>query len=110
MPGMRTFRRAGASTLAAGPVLLLLTLLPSLLSVDHWTAVSAAEASGAATHQGHCHSGPATCAEQPVPPNLRSFADLIEMPEPDLTALPLEDAAVRPIKFLSPPPVEPPRV
>lgn len=106
------FRSAGASTLAAGPLLLLLSLSPSLLYVDHWTAVRAAEASGAehATHQGHCHSGPATCAEQPVPPNLRSFADLIELPRPSLTAFPMEDSVVLPIEFLSPPPVEPPRV
>lgn len=109
------FSWARGKMLAVGPALLLLALMPSLSYTGHWGELfgGAAEPENSVeheAHEGHCHYGPSSCADQPVPPNFRSFADLIELPRPSLTAFPIEDAAVLPIEFLSPPPVEPPRV
>ncbi len=111
---VRRWARAGLQ--AARPLLLLLALFPSLSYMGHWTELFAPEAaSGAAEqedhsgHEAHCHFGPANCAEQPVPPNTQSLPDLVELSNPELNAVPLEDTTAIPEEVYSRPPVQPPR-
>jgi hypothetical protein len=63
-----------------------------------------------AVHETHCHRSLSTCSEQPAPPNLRNFSDLVDLPQPDLIAFLIEEVSTQPTEYLSPPPVEPPRV
>ncbi len=105
-------RRWRRRLLRLGPILLLTTLLPSLLSIDHWSEAPAATAEAnadQASHQSHCHVAPASCSDQPVATNARSFAELIELPSPELPAVALEDSATLLVEFRSAPPTLPPR-
>lgn len=96
----------------------MLALLPSVLFVDHWTeflfhtnADEAAEAEEASnvTHKLHCHEGPATCADQPVPLNPKVVADLIEVREPRLPSVLVEDGERGLDEYIATLPTRPPR-
>jgi len=96
--------------------LLLVALLPALTYLGHWAigplASSESARPGAAEssrHHAHCHLGLATCSDQPAPPNARAFPDLIELPAPNLSARPLEDATAVYHEFVPPPPDQPPK-
>ncbi len=101
---------------------MLLAFLPSLLYVDHWGDFLNAGRGGAIPpdhvaerlrqggHFAHCHFGPATCSEQPVLTNMQAFPNLIELPEPEFPAIPLEDTVTTLEEFVVSPPTEPPRL
>jgi hypothetical protein len=103
--------------LRAAPILLVAALLPSIVYLDHWADrlnhgpehIAAEAGSEHVTHHAHCHLGPASCSQQPVPPNLRGFDVLVEVPAPELPATPLEDSVDAPEEFIASPLTEPPR-
>ena len=104
--------------LRVGSVILLAALLPSLLYIDHWGEfvdfalgrADAADAAEAAAHSVHCHFGAASCSDQPVPTNLSQLGTIVEVPEPPLPAVALEERASTPEEFVVTPPTEPPRL
>jgi hypothetical protein len=101
----------------AGPLLMLLAMVPQLAYIDHWLAPHEAEEPGSAeeeeaehaSHHDHCHLGPATCSGQPAPPNGRSFTMLVELPDPDLPTVLVQHTDDTLDEFLAPPPKRPPR-
>jgi hypothetical protein len=109
-------RRFWARLLSAGQLVLLLSLLPSVLYIDHWAefifpneAHQMSEAEHA-LHESHCHFGGGSCGEQPVPTNLRMLVAVVDLPDPRLVATVLEDVR-RPFQetFVTPP-TDPPRL
>ena len=98
--------------LGVGPLVMLLALAPGLLYPDHWT-----EFLGWANpteeepieHAGHCHLGPASCSEQPVQLDIRAVPAVVDLVEPELTSVLLEERAATPAEHVVTPPTEPPR-
>ena len=115
-------RRRWYRLLRAGPLVLLLAFLPSLLYVDHWGefldpgrggAISPehlAESLGGNGHAAHCHVGASTCSEQPAPASVQIFPALTELSEPEFPTVLLEDSVTAPEEFIVSPPTEPPRL
>jgi hypothetical protein len=123
-------RRIWLAALRAGPVILLVALLPSVSYIDHWSefvtsavAHEAAEAEGAGddsgpeprhaeddSHAAHCHTNIASCAEQPAPADLRLLHVVVDFSEPALTETPLEYSDWTLAGFVVPIPTEPPRL
>lgn len=104
-----------------GPAVLILALLPSFLYLGHWSDYlgdsfgheadeAVTDEAESAEHRDHCHFGPATCADQPVPPNMRSFSAPIEVPMPEYTAAAVDDSATALEEFVALIPTEPPRL
>lgn len=101
-------RRAWRRSLAAGSILLLAALLPSLLYFDHWQElydhtfghVEETELAEHTTHAMHCHAGPASCADQPVALKGEGFGTIVEVPHVDLPAVLLEEHRSRPQEFV----------
>lgn len=105
--------------LGAGPVISILALVPSFFYLDHWADYlhgslgheeAAADEAEGVEHAAHCHFGPATCSDQPVPPNMRSFFTFIEVLMPGYKATAIDDSASAPEEHVALIPTEPPRV
>jgi hypothetical protein len=102
-----------------GPALLLLAILPSMVYLDHWVeyagralGVVVIEDPGAmdtATHANHCHLGPSSCSDQPVPASPQGFAVIVELTQPELQAFALVTNEARLEEFTPVPLTEPPR-
>lgn len=98
--------------LGAGPLVMLLALAPSLLSIDHvaedfgWLHESD---DSPMDHIGHCHLNVASCSDQPLPPNPGAAAAVVNVVEPELTFLALEEEHPRRYGRVVVPPKEPPR-
>jgi hypothetical protein len=103
-----------------GPLVLLAALLPSYLSIDHWSAYAgfvtgghdeAEEGSAEHTSHGmHCHYGPSACSDQPAPINGRVLPAAVELVEPHLAAVEMDisrEVALSSVVFA--PPTDPPR-
>ena len=105
LASLRPIRRG---LLRIGATLLLLSLLPSLLYIDHWSDAIASD--GEAQHYAHCHYDTSTCSDQPALTGVQAFPDLIALPQPDLQSVLVEFTAVAPEGRLMAPPTEPPRV
>ncbi|MDP3766374.1 MAG: hypothetical protein Q8S13_00020, partial [Dehalococcoidia bacterium] len=106
--------------LGAGPLVLLVAFLPSLVYVGHWgdyvdfalgrsRAVEEPTDAEHATHEAHCHVGPSTCADQPAFINGQVAASVVEMTVPHLSTTVLEDALVTLEGQTVAPLTEPPR-
>jgi len=121
----RPLRRIWFRLLALGPVVLLLAVAPAFLYVDHWGdfigyAAGRTHATGTtsgipnhsehANHHGHCHFGPAGCADQPALVSSQALPRVVELPSPTLSARPLEDATVSLEEVAVAPPTQPPRL
>ena len=104
--------------LQIGPLLLFLAFLPSLLYIDHWSEylehalgrVEAHRELEQASHQSHCHIGPATCSEQPAPASVSVIPSLIDLPEPELQMTALEEITSILSEIVVAPAKEPPRL
>ncbi len=118
---VRSLRWSWLQLLGVGPAVLVVALLPSFLYLGHWSdylgdslgyqaAEAATDEAERAEHRTHCHFGPATCSEQPAPPNMRSFSVPIEVPMPEYTAAAVDDSANALEEFVSLIPTEPPRL
>jgi len=109
----RMVRTRWYRALAAGPILLLLALAPSVLYVDHWTEylglTTSATEEQPLEHAGHCHIGPATCSDQPLPPDLSATPEVVHVVEPELTSVALEESVSTIEEHVVAPPTEPPR-
>lgn len=101
---MFAVRRTWFRLLAVGPLVLLLSLLPSLTYLDHWGEYIQYSVSGPGllgneadplehtAHHTHCHAGPSTCADQPVPiGSANGLASVVELPQPELPQVAVED-------------------
>jgi hypothetical protein len=111
---VRMLRNRWYRALAAGPVLMLFALAPSVLSIDHWAAylgltVAHEEELDATAHAEHCHLGPATCSGQPLPPDLSATPAVVHVVEPELTYVVIEDVAMTAEERVVAPPTDPPR-
>ncbi len=99
--------------LAAGPLVMLLALAPSVLYADHWMEYWGLTASqteeNPMEHIGHCHIAPANCSDQPLPPDLSATPAVVHVVEPELTSIALEEHQVVPQDHIVAPPKEPPR-
>jgi hypothetical protein len=98
--------------LGAGPLIMLLALTPSLLSIDHFGAYFGwiqDSNDSPADHIGHCHLNVASCSDQPLPPNPGAAPAVVNVVEPELTLLALEDYQQRLAGQVVIPPTEPPR-
>ncbi|MGB2693565.1 MAG: hypothetical protein WBD55_00075 [Dehalococcoidia bacterium] len=112
-------RRTWYDALRAAPVILVLALLPSTLYLDHWVEyltatflgfdIDAGSETEELTHTSHCHLGPGSCSDQPLTPNGRVIALIVEMSEPDLPTVLLETKASAPAEAFVIVPTEPPR-
>jgi hypothetical protein len=107
-------RRSWWGLIGAGHLVLLLSLLPSVLYLDHWSEflfpnrpehVSAADE---ALHESHCHFGSGSCS-QPVPTNLKMLVSVVDLPQLELTVTAIEDVASVIEEAFITPPTEPPR-
>lgn len=117
MSRLKRVRRVWRWVLSVGPRLLLAALLPSLLFIDHWDEYldyalgqEPFVAAEHASHQVHCHGGPASCSQQPAPTNVQVFASVVQVPQPALMSFAFEDAAMSPDEHLMSPPTDPPRL
>lgn len=100
---MVAVRRTWFRLLAVGPLVLLLALLPSLAYLDHWGEYIQYAVSGPGlleneadplehtAHSAHCHAGPSTCADQPIPLGDKYLLAVVEVPQPDLPAVVVEE-------------------
>lgn len=105
--------------LRVGPALMLTALLPSVLYLDHWTAYASAllgpsEAQqlselNRANHASHCHLGPSTCSEQPTAYTTQVSPTVVDLDQPELPAVLLEDGLSLLEEHTSSPLTEPPR-
>ena len=98
--------------LGAGPLVMLLALLPGLLFIDHWgqyAGLIPVEEENLAEHAGHCHLNIGTCSDQPLPPDMSVTPAVVHVVEPELTLLALEDHLQRLSGHIVVPPTEPPR-
>jgi hypothetical protein len=112
-------RRSWLQALGIGPALMLIALLPSVLYLDHWTAYASAllgpsEAQqlselNQANHASHCHLGPSTCSDQPTPFAVQVIPTVVDLDQPELPAVLLEDGLSRLEEHISSPLTEPPR-
>ena len=105
-------RNRWCRALAAGPLLMLFALAPSAMYLDHWSeqfGLTSAEEESPAEHAGHCHFGPATCSDQPLPPDLSATPAVVHIVEPELTSVALEEADMTTQEHVVVPPTEPPR-
>jgi hypothetical protein len=99
--------------LAAGPLILLVALAPSVLSIEHLAAYAglvheADEMSEA--HVDHCHVNMASCGDQPLPPNPGGAPAVVDVVEPELRLVGApEDTHLRRDGNVIAPPTEPPR-
>jgi hypothetical protein len=109
----RMVRTRWYRALAAGPILLLLALAPSVLYVDHWTEYLGLTTSQTEEqpmeHIGHCHIAPANCSDQPLPPDLSATPAVVHVVEPELTSVALEESVRTIEEHVVAPPTEPPR-
>lgn len=109
-------RRRWRALLRAGPLVLLLAFLPSLLYVGHWSDLIgvALGQPGAAedvlSHAAHCHFGQSTCSDQPVPPEVRVAPAVVEVPKLELTTSALEESQTFLSEHYVAPPTEPPQL
>lgn len=120
MPVWHRLRRSWYRGLRVGPAVLLIAVLPSVLYLDHWVeyagrALGSAQAADVgefdgATHAAHCHLGPASCSDQPVPASPQVFASVVELVRPELYSVALESDETRLEEFTVSPLTEPPRV
>jgi len=117
---MALFQRARRSwfvALRVGPALMLIALLPSVVYLDHWTAYAsellgpseAQQLSELASHSAHCHSGPSTCSEQPAVFAVQVIPTVVDLDQPELPAVLLEDGPSLLQEHRSSPLTEPPR-
>ena len=105
-------RHRWSRALAAGPVLMLFALAPSVMYLDHWSeyvGLSAAHEEDASEHAQHCHFGPATCSDQPLPPDLSVTPAVVHVVEPELVSVALEEARTTTQEHAVIPPTDPPR-
>jgi hypothetical protein len=109
----RLLRTRWYRALAAGPLLMLLALAPSVLYLDHWTEYLGLTTSEAKEnpmgHLGHCHIAPASCSDQPLPPDLSATPAVVHVVEPELTSVALEESVSTVEGQTVAPPTEPPR-
>ena len=108
----RMVRHRWPRALAAGPVLMLFALAPSVMYLDHWSEYvgsSAVQEEDASEHAQHCHIGPATCSDQPLPPDLSATPAVVHVVEPELTSVALEEADMTTQEHVVVPPTDPPR-
>ena len=113
-------RRTWFWLLGAGPLVLLLSILPSYVYLGHWTEYAKAamgrpveeESSGEVLdHAMHCHFNAASCSEQPAPINGHVLPAVGELTEPNLSDLAaIEQALSRLEDVLLAPATEPPRL
>ncbi|MEX1254862.1 MAG: hypothetical protein WEE64_11020 [Dehalococcoidia bacterium] len=80
------------------------------MPVRQGRALTPAQDADHKTHETHCHRALASCSEQPAPPNLRNFADLVELPELDLPAVLMEGIERQYSDVVISPPLRPPRL
>lgn len=110
---VRMVRSRSSRALAAGPILLLFALAPSVLNADHWAEylglVAGATEENPTEHIGHCHIGPANCSGQPLPPDLSATPAVIHVVVPELTSVALEESVRTVEEHVVAPPTEPPR-
>ena len=113
---MFAVRRTWFRLLAVGPLALLLSLLPSLIYLDHWDEYIQYAVRGPrlledeadplehTAHHTHCHAGPSTCADQPVPiGSANVLASVVELPQPELPQVAVdEQIALLEEVFMSP--------
>jgi hypothetical protein len=113
---MFAVRRTWFRLLAVGPLVLLLSVLPSLIYLDHWDEYIQYAVSGSGllgneadslehtSHHTHCHVGPSTCADQPVPiGSANVLTSVVELPEPELPQVAVdEQVALLEEVFMSP--------
>jgi hypothetical protein len=113
-------RRRWFRLVAAGPLLLLLALLPSYLYIDHWGEYLAhamahdveVEESPAehTTHELHCHYGISGCTEQPAPINGQVMPGLVELARPVLLGIAALERPAVTLEGVAPvPPTQPPQ-
>jgi hypothetical protein len=109
----RMVRTRWYRALAAGPILLLLALAPSVLYVDHWAeywGLTASETEeNPMEHIGHCHIAPANCSDQPLPPDLSATPAVVHVVVPELMSVALEESVSPTEEHVVAPPTEPPR-
>ncbi|MBI4570675.1 MAG: hypothetical protein HY723_01895 [Chloroflexi bacterium] len=87
-----------------GPLVLLLAMLPSLVYLGHWGEYIQYAVSGPGLledeagplehtlHHAHCHAGPSTCADQPVPiGSANALAAVVELPQPELPQVAVDE-------------------
>lgn len=108
-------RRLWFQLLGVGPLVLLFSLSPSVLYLDHWTEFVHAGRGNVAEvnveeHQAHCHYGAASCSDQPVPTNMRTLAEIVQLDERALQAIALEDHTGTLLEFIAPIRAQPPRL
>ena len=93
-------RRTWFHLLGAGPLVLLLSVLPSYFYLDHLVAYATQAMGGAVEqespaehtiHEQHCHYGGAGCSEAPAPINGRVLPAVVDLVEPQLAAVLLEE-------------------
>jgi len=112
-------RRSWYQALRAGPAVMLIALLPSVLYLDHWTgyvnellgtsqAMQLSELERP-NHSAHCHVGPSTCSEQPTAYSPQVLPTVIELDHPELPTVLLEDGLSLLQEHTSSPLTEPPR-
>ena len=99
--------------LGVGPLVLLVALAPSALYLDHWMdylGLTTSDAEDAPLeHAGHCHFAPASCSDQPLPPDLSATPELVRIEEPELTSTALEEHQITTEEHVVAPPTEPPQ-
>ena len=95
-------RRTWFHLLGAGPLVLLLSVLPSYVYFDHLVKY-ASQAMGQqmgedtesaaehTSHEQHCHYGGGGCSEAPAPINGRVLPAVVDLIEPQLAAVLLEE-------------------
>ena len=109
---VRMVRHRWSQALAAGPLLMLFALAPSVMSLDHWSeylGIAAVREEDPLEHAGHCHFGPATCSDQPLPPDLSATPAVVQIVKPELTLVALEETDMTTQEHVVVPPTEPPR-
>lgn len=96
---------------------MLLALLPSTLYLDHWAEQltstffgSGVEEAEELSHHAHCHLTPGACSDQPVAPSVSVFPAVVEVSEPELPSVLLEDGSTALEEAVVAIPTEPPRI
>jgi hypothetical protein len=109
----RMVRTRWYRALAAGPILLLLALAPSVLYLDHWTEYLGLTTSQTEEqpleHSGHCHIAPGNCSDQPLPLDLSATPAIVHVVVPELMSVALEESVRTIEEHVVAPPTEPPR-
>ncbi|MEX2159788.1 MAG: hypothetical protein WEB04_10340 [Dehalococcoidia bacterium] len=114
-------RRTWFWLLGAGPLMLLLSMLPQYLAIDHWEEYyrhmirheieEPEEGPEHTSHEQHCHYGSAACSDQPAPINGRVLPAAVELSEPSLPDVAYAELSLSRLEdvFLAPA-SEPPRL